>query len=670
MNVWPLDVVLEKSIMDDLTTTRLQNRQDRKGQRRQGLLQPGATLQDRYQVLGTLGVGGFSSVYKARDMHFPTVTRLCAVKEMVHVNRDPKIRQMATASFEREASILATLDHPAVPDVYDFFTESDRSYLVIEYINGRDLEALLSEQATTFPVDTVIDWSLQLCNVLEYLHSHEPNPVIFRDLKPSNIMLDHHGRVRLIDFNIAKLFQTGLKGTMIGTEGYSPPEQYRGESSPAGDIYALGATLHHLMTRQDPRTEPPFSFADRPINEVNLDIPAEFEAIISRCLSYDAADRYQKVIELRQALESIAPIIVSLNSRPIGQQNSHISSISPVATKRDGSSPAIISDQSAMDSVSPIWVFKCEDEIRSTPTILDDAIYLGSYDHNLYAINAEEGKLLWKYSTGDCIASSASVYKESVFIGSADGYLYSINRNNGRLQWRFETGGPVYSTPRADFDHVFFGSDDGYIYAISAANGRKVWQSNAHGVVRSSPYLGDNRLYFGNELGYVFSLDLSGNVKWQFQAKRAVTSSPTFAEDMIFVGSRDSTVYAIDASSGWALWRFRTRRPIVSSAAVSEKTVFIGSSDGNLYALDIYSGRQQWSYQTEGQINSSPVVVDDLVYFGSTDGAVYCLSTKRGKLLWRYNTRGVVVGSPAVHQGVLYVGSGDSFLYALPIGTS
>ena len=653
--------------MNDLITTQLPNRQEQKGQRRQGLLQPGATLQERYQVMGTLGVGGFSSVYKARDMHFPTVTRLCAVKEMVHVNRDPKIRQMATTSFEREASILATLDHPSIPDVYDFFTESDRSYLVIEYINGRDVEALLSEQATTFPVATVIDWALQLCNVLEYLHSHEPNPVIFRDLKPSNIMLDRHQRIRLIDFNIAKLFHTGLKGTMIGTEGYSPPEQYRGESSPPGDIYALGATLHHILTRQDPRTEPPFSFADRPMDAINPDVPAELEAIISRCLSYDAADRFQKVIELRQALESIAPVMMSLNSGRIGQSdNSSGASIAGIAGNV-GSSSAIITGRKSTDVIKSLWVFKCEDEIRSTPTILDGTVYLGAYDNNLYAINSQDGELVWKYPTADCIASSASVYKDSVFIGSADGYLYCVNKTTGRLQWRFEAGGPVYSSPQADFDHVFFGSDDGFMYAISASNGRKVWQSSAHGVVRSTPYLSDDRLYFGTEGGYVFCLDLSGNVKWQFQAKRSITSSPTMAEDMIFVGSRDSTIYAIDASSGWALWRFRTRRPIVSSAIVNDEVLYIGSSDGNLYALDIYSGRQLWSYQVEGQINSSPIVEGDLVYFGSTDGAIYCLSTKRGKLRWRYNTKGVVVGSPAIDQGVLYVGSGDNYLYALPI---
>ena len=137
--------------MGGFTTRHLPDQNNGGKDRQQGLLQAGVLLQGRYQILDTLGVGGFSSVYRARDMHFPTVTRLCAVKEMVHMNRDPKVQEMATYSFEREASILATLDHPAVPDVYDYFTEGDRGYLILEYIHGSDLEAHLSENDALVP---------------------------------------------------------------------------------------------------------------------------------------------------------------------------------------------------------------------------------------------------------------------------------------------------------------------------------------------------------------------------------------------------------------------------------------------------------------------------------------------------------------------------------------
>jgi outer membrane protein assembly factor BamB/tRNA A-37 threonylcarbamoyl transferase component Bud32 len=643
--------------MGGITTTHLPDQSNDGHERRQGLLQAGVMLQARYQVLDTLGVGGFSSVYRARDMHFPTVTRLCAIKEMVHMNRDPKVQELATYSFEREASILATLDHPAVPDVYDYFTEEDRGYLILEYINGLDLEAYLNENDALIPAETVVDWALQLCDVLDYLHKHKPQPVVFRDLKPSNIMLDRHSRVRLIDFNIAKIFQTGLKGTMIGTEGYSPPEQYRGEASPAGDIYSLGATFHHVLTRQDPRTEPPFSFAERPVSSINSTVSPALEAIINRCLSYDVAERYQRVSELREALQAVADGSTAVPTAVDGQLQ--------VAPGVAGQLRQAVHTADGK-TVSPLWKFRCEDEIRSTPVVSRGVVYVGAYDHNLYALQADKGKFLWKYATGDGIASSPSAYKDSVFVGSSDGSLYAIKASSGRLDWQFETGGPIYSSPKADFDHVFFGSDDGYLYAVNVSNGRKVWQANAHGTVRSSPRIADDRIFFGTEGGYVFCLDLSGKVKWQFQAKRSITSTPALAEDMIIVGSMDSTVYAVDAGSGWALWRFRARRPIVSSPIVDNDTVYVGSSDGHLYAIDIFSGRQVWSFKSDGQINSSPAIWNGAVYFGATDGLVYSLDTKRGKLRWRFMTGGLVVSSPVIERGVIYIGSCDHHLYALP----
>ena len=213
--------------MGGLTTRQLSREQARNRNRRSGQLQPGDVLQERYRIIGTLGVGGFSSVYQARDMRFANVTKLCAIKEMINLAPDPKIREITTRTFEREASILATLDHPSVVSVHDYFSEGDRSYLVLEFIRGKDLESFLAEDTVLFDQESVLDWAIQVCDVLSYLHQHKPNPIVFRDMKPSNVMLDPHGRIRLIDFGIAKLFQSEEKNTTIGTEGYAPPEQYR-----------------------------------------------------------------------------------------------------------------------------------------------------------------------------------------------------------------------------------------------------------------------------------------------------------------------------------------------------------------------------------------------------------------------------------------------------------
>jgi len=158
---------------------------------------------------------------------------------MLNPSTDSALHASTLKTFQREANILATLNHPAIPKIFDFFDQNDRMYLVMEYINGSDIETLLSK-TRELPIDKLIEWSIDLCDVVGYLHT-QPNPIVFRDLKPSNIMVDNFGKVRLIDvdnfgkvrlidFGIAKIFDGGVKKhTMIGTEGYCAPEQYKGD---------------------------------------------------------------------------------------------------------------------------------------------------------------------------------------------------------------------------------------------------------------------------------------------------------------------------------------------------------------------------------------------------------------------------------------------------------
>ena len=265
-------------------------------------LDAGTILVDRYMVQEVVGIGGMGAVYRSRDMHFPNVIKLVAVKEMVNQARDPLVRQTIVQNFEREAHILVSISHPSIPKIYDFFTHNERSYLVMEFINGKDMDAILSETQGFFSEDQVIAWAIELCDVLDFLHKHKPEPIIFRDIKPSNIMVNQNNHIMLVDFGIAKPFHEGQKGTMIGTEGYSPPEQYRGEASPLADIYALGATLHHLLTRRDPRLEPPFTFAERPIRQINPAVSVELETVINTALQYNASERFPNTEAMKESL--------------------------------------------------------------------------------------------------------------------------------------------------------------------------------------------------------------------------------------------------------------------------------------------------------------------------------------------------------------------------------
>src|SRR6202158_2123584 len=260
-------------------------------------LTSGIVLQNRYEIERLLGGGGMGMVYLAPDQRL--TNRACALKEMVDHFIDQQQRIEANEYFAREADTLAQLKHAAIPAITDRFDDHNRHCLVMEYVEGRNLEEEIAVRGGPLPEGLVIDVARQLCDVLAYLHGLIP-PVVYRDMKPSNVMLTEKGRVVLVDFGIARLFKAARKGTMIGTLGFAPPEQYQGIADPRSDIYSLGATLHYIVTGRDPEKFPPFSFP--PIRDLRPDISSNLAGAIDRALAYEMDNRPASIQEFRDML--------------------------------------------------------------------------------------------------------------------------------------------------------------------------------------------------------------------------------------------------------------------------------------------------------------------------------------------------------------------------------
>lgn len=620
-------------------------------------LQANTVLLARYKILGVLGGGGQGSVYQARDLNFPDVRKLVAVKEMLNPATDPNLRASTLKTFQREANILATLSHPAIPKIFDFFDQNDRAYLVMEYIHGSDLELILSK-TKELPAEKVIEWAIDLCDVLDYLHNNKPESIIFRDMKPSNVMIDSLGKVRLIDFGIAKAFVPNVKNTMIGTEGYSAPEQYKGNVSPLSDIYSLGATLHHVLTRRDPRLEPPFSFSERPITNFNPKVPPELVEIVERAVDFEADKRFQSCAEMKAALEQ-------LRYRPLRTL------LTPGSGPLQSEGTSFFDGMSHAGQPEPRWTFITEDEIRCNPASYRDYAFIGSYDTNVWAVKLETGEFAWKHPTNGGIASSPIIDEDSklVLFGSEDYSFNAVDYRTGRISWSYTTRDRIRSTARVAHNRVFFGSDDGRLYALMASNGRYLWAFDMGAPIRGCPFVTNELIIIGSESGEIVGLELSGARKWGFRAKRNVNSSPYVdpIEEICYIGSSDYHVYALDANSGFSSWRFRTNGPVISSPIVHDGLLYFGSADGNLYAISAQNSREKWKFTTEKPIISSPIVHNDAVYFGGTDEYFYCVDAKTGKERWKFKTNGPITSTPHIAGDVILVGSMDKTLYALPL---
>src|SRR5580700_9547924 len=254
----------------------------------------------RYRVIKPVGGGGMKLVYLAEDMRL--ASRPCALAEMVDSFTDPAMQKQAVAAFQREADMLAQLSNEHIPRVFDRFSEQNRHYLVMEYVDGITLEDELKKSGGKLPESRVIDIALQILDTLQYLHNLSPS-VVYRDLKPSNVMITRNGQVKLIDFGIARFFLPQSNATMIGTQGYAPPEQYRGRAESRSDLYALGATMHHALSGRDPAAEPPFSFPK--LRKLCPDLNAALADLVSEALIYDVERRIRDVDEMRRRLIAI-----------------------------------------------------------------------------------------------------------------------------------------------------------------------------------------------------------------------------------------------------------------------------------------------------------------------------------------------------------------------------
>ena len=666
------------------------------------ILTRNTVLQERYEIEQVLGIGGMSTVYRARDLRFNNVLRYCAVKEMPDTAPDPKTGALRFSTFEREASLLATLSHTGIPKIFDFFSQEGRVYLVLEYVEGKDLEVILEENGKPLIEKQVLGWALQICDVLSYLHRHRPQAIVFRDLKPSNIMANLGvNKITLVDFGIAKTLQTDKKGTMIGTEGYSPPEQYRGLAEPRGDIYALGATLHHLLTNSDPRAETPFTFHERPVRQLNAAISPETEALVMRALEYETSRRWESADAMRAAIQEILdaheagrPAQISAAPPaappaapyplPVAPPYGYPPAYPPAATAPAyppgyapgyppgypappyGGLPGGIVLPTVEAGTQELWAFTAEDEIRSSPAITKGVVFVGCYDSNLYAVNAKTGEFIWKRATEGGIPSSPAVWEDLVIFGSEDHRIYALDARKGGVVWSYATGGPVRSSPRISNGQVFIGSDDGHLYCLDARGGRMYWKYRGWGPVRSSPAPGRSLVVVGCSDGNLYAIDIAtGIMKWKFHSAAPITSSPALNEGLVYVGSADQHLYAVDVDTGFAVWKHRAEHYVTSSPAVGGGRVFVGAVDGYLYALEAANGRLAWKYSTGSQITSSPRLASGLVYFGAVDGYLYCVSQAQGELRWRFSSRGPITSTPLVDEGVVYIGSLDHKLYAL-----
>lgn len=373
-----------------------------------------------------------------------------------------------------------------------------------------------------------------------------------------------------------------------------------------------------------------------------------------------------------------------------------------LAAAEEATKPAV--DSSAADA-RVMWTFKTGAPVWSSPTLVDDVIYIGSDDKNVYALDAATGGRKWAAQTGGIVRCRPAVAEGTVYFSSDDGFLCAVDSSTGAQKWRFDTGGGdvkrilpdavgtawdyMQSSPAVSGGVVCVGSANGNVYAVDAKDGKEKWHFKTGDIVRSSPRVAKGVVYVGSNDGFLYALDAAaGTLVWRVDTHgaewKAVTPSPIIADGTVYCGSRNPFFYAFDAATGKEKWRFSFGASWVeSSAAFDDGVIYVGSSDADkVFAIDAATGAKRWEYKAKGATWSSPAVWGDLVYIGDVDyyglvppgktvkGDLLALDKDTGAEVWRMTTGeapgiGGVFSSPVVSGGVVYFGALDGVVYAV-----
>lgn len=583
-----------------------------------GRLMLNHVLKQHYRVISLLGQGGMGAVYKAEDQKFGN--RLVAIKELSTsgLQSAQEIRE-ATDRFEQEGKLLANLMHPNLPCIYDYFTDMGRSYLVMDFIEGETLEDYLTKKGGKLPILETLDISIKLCSVLDYLHSHQP-PIIFRDLKPANIMITNNGVVYLIDFGIARLFKHGQsKDTVaLGSPGYAAPEQYqKQQSTPRVDIYGLGAIMHQLLSGDDPTTGILFKFASLQLQSQ----PAHtlLVKLIEQMLEMKKEDRPVSVSEVKQRLQEIVAQLAittgsnspsrSTASRSSRQRASH--NASQVAAKQVISPPSIgavictysgHNDGARAVALSPDGqhVVSASDDVQiwdsttaqklftyTNPSLLVYAlawspnswsIASGHFDRTVQIWDASTGNVLETYlSHTDRVRAVAWSYDSKHVASSSDDStvcICSVNSGNKTVIYRGHNDSVFALAWSPDGKQIVSGSDDGTVQVWNAFTGKLITMYGGHkGFVRTVAWSPDGRFIASgswDQTVHIWSSTNGQHIHTYRGHEKMVNAVVWFPDSRrIASGSRDKEVHIWDSSSPKAIFTYRGHTETVNALACS-----------------------------------------------------------------------------------------------------
>jgi len=331
-----------------------------------------------------------------------------------------------------------------------------------------------------------------------------------------------------------------------------------------------------------------------------------------------------------------------------------------------------ISGATLPEKIKLLWSFKTEDDIKSSPVIGNDFVFIGSNDGFVYALKLGDGELVWKFDTGDAVEAPPLFLRNTIYVGSLNGLFFALDAHTGKVKWKFTTEGQIsgsanWFTTTKNETWIIFGSYDNIMYCLNAATGKQVWAFETGNFINGAPAILNGKVVFGgcDAVLHVLSAE-NGEEETYLEAGSYIAGSAALEKSRAYFGHYEGKFLCGDFEGNKIIWEYEDEEygdAFFSSPAVVEDKVIVGSRDNNLHCINKTNGKKIWSFRTRDIVDSSPVVCKDKVVFGSEDGRLYIVNLADGKQTWSYEIGGAIISSPAVAKGKIVVGANDGRIY-------
>ncbi|WP_268243775.1 protein kinase domain-containing protein [Deinococcus arenae] len=602
----------------------------------------------RYTIQRHLAQGGMGSIYLAHDA---ATAQACVIKEMLP-KTDPAERAEAEHAFVQEAATLAELNHAHIVTVWDYFEDGGSHYLTEEFIGGGDLAALI-RQPEAVSEARLLDIAIQIADAFHYIHTYHrvapagsscTGPIIYRDMKPANVMVRGDGRVVVADFGIVRLFKPGKTRDTInlGTQGYAAPEMISNiQSDERSDIYTLGATLHELLTKRDPANNVNHFL---PIRQFRPDVSPELERIVMRMLENIPAQRYQSAAEL---LNDLRTLYERWRAAKCAQPNcGHHNPVSATCCERCGLPLKAVTGQEAVAHGG---------EAR-----------LGTYPSS----GSSPWSAMWQMGLRSKTRGMTGLHRAQVAVATEDGHLAVLDVRTGRGLHRLSLPAPSRSTPVTTPWGVVVGHRQGAVLC-DPVSGQVQPLPVPPAEIFATPVSDRDDVFIGNYNGQVFGIDLkTRQVRWSTQVGDCILGALALDSKDLAVTTKSGQISVLDRNTGAVRWSHRTGKSLYGHALLADDAVIGLDTSGRLILLDRLRGSVMLQVPVGGDCYNSPAFAHNRLYTCDVRGSVRCHSTSSGgQPEWQRPLGEDVLASPVVSGQQLIQVTRQGRIYILDVQT-